>query len=336
MLLSTSLLACFAAFGRASLIPSIRVIRQLGPEGFFENIAIRSNSDILSTTLVPNASVYSLAKPASKHRSLDILATIPSIQSLLGIAEVTTDGEETFVVVGGNISFFDNTKPPVYDTGSFSAWAITFGGQEVQVSKISDLSPTSEFLNGVAAIPWLANTVLIADSRLGIVGRLNVSTGAFEGSAFSFPEMAPPSGADFGVNGIKLHKSQLYWTNIGLRAVYRLSVTPEGYPVQGAAPELVASNVSKSQLDDFAIAVNNGIFAVTNPENTLIYIDPSTGKSKTILSGPSYPAISGSTAVAFGRGIFDCNTIYAVTASSNVNNQTQGARIVAVEFRGDV
>ncbi|KAK7429473.1 hypothetical protein QQZ08_004065 [Neonectria magnoliae] len=332
MLFSVSLLACLASIGSGSLIPSVRVVAQLGPGGFLENIAVRSNSDILGTTLVPNASVYSLTKPASKHRSFELLTTIPSIQSLLGITELNALGKEIFVVVGGNISSFDNVNPPVYETGSFSAWAVAFGGNDVRVSKISQLSPTSEFLNGVTAVPWCVNTVLIADSKLGTVGLLDTSTGAFEASAFAFPEMAPPPGAVFGVNGVKVSKSHLYWTNSGLLAVYRVPLTPKGYPVPGANPELVAANVSKTYVDDFAIAANNGIFGATNVDNSLVYIDPLRWKSNTVVGVSNYPAIAGVTAVAFGRGFADCNTLYAVTASSKVNNQTQNARIVAVEF----
>lgn len=114
--------------------------------------------------------------------------------------------------------------------------------------------------------------------------------------------------------------------------MYRIPLTPNGYPVSGASSGLVAANISKTYVDDFAIAANNGIFGAKNGMVFSFYIDPIKWKSSIVLSVSDYPIITGVTVVAVGRGLVDCNMLYAVSANPKANNQTQNARIVVVEL----
>lgn len=251
-------------------------LAQLEVGTFLENIAVRSNGDLLVTKLWPSAAIYTIRAPWERHNTLEQVISIPSIQSIYGLAQVapSRQGVETFIFVGGN-----STAPGGTVTGSFGAWAIDFEspGGEVKVRKISDMSLQSKFLNGVTAVPGISNVVLVADSANGLVGRLELTTGIFDTSTFRFPlEMDPVEGArlPIGVNGIQVRNENLYWTNSFQACIYCIAITPTGFPARYSGPELVA-NLSKGVnfLDDFAFDVDGNIYASTNLDNSIVFID---------------------------------------------------------------
>ncbi|KAF4996691.1 hypothetical protein FGRMN_4349 [Fusarium graminum] len=165
------------------------------------------------------------------------------------------------------------------------------------------MSKRSAFLNGVVSIPGVSDAVLISDSVAGLVGRLDLSTGFFDTSAFVFQEMAPISEGAFGINGIKIRGGHLYWTNSNAAKIYRVAVTSHGFLVKGAKPQLV-SNLSKgvSFLDDFDFDANGNIYAASNFDNSVVLVDSKSGKWKTVVGDIREMTVAGSTAVAFGKG----------------------------------
>ncbi|KAK7419875.1 hypothetical protein QQX98_003062 [Neonectria punicea] len=332
--------AALAVLSLAESLPA-KTLDQLAQGTWLENIAVRPNGDLLVTQLFPSASIYTVKQPAGRHHALEQIAAIPAIQNIYGIAQVPSrrgGDAETYVVVGGNSTSLAN---PV--VGTFSAWAVDLscsrGKDEATVRKVSDMDRHSAFLNGVAEIPGVASTVLVSDSTAGLVGRLDLSSGAFDTGAFVFPEMAPTADAALpvGVNGIRIRNGFLYWTNSATVAIYRVAVTARGFPAKGAKPELVFDlSAATSFLDDFTFDADGNIYVTTNLDNSVIFVDLEAGTAETVVGGIDALTVAGSTAVAFGRGKHDKDTLYVSTggglAAPVGGTKTEGAKVVAVDI----
>ncbi|KAF5671457.1 hypothetical protein FCIRC_8687 [Fusarium circinatum] len=199
------------------------------------------------------------------------------------------------------------------------------------------MTKKSAFLNGVAAIPGMSDAVLVSDSVAGFVGRLDLSTGVFDDSAFVFPEMAPIAAGAFGINGIKVRDNYLYFTNSNAVKIYRIVITPAGYPKKGARPQLVADLSSGvGFFDDFEFDKNGNIYAATNFDNSIVFVDVKTGKWKTVVGGIHEMTVAGSTAAAFSYGKKGEKTLYVSTSGALAKpvdgTKTEGAKIVAVKI----
>ncbi|KAJ4132297.1 hypothetical protein NW754_015112 [Fusarium falciforme] len=202
--------------------------------------ALALTHSLPAKTLRATPSWYMTGKRYLCDPVLEELVSIPAINGILGIAQVpkSPDKPETFVVVGSNATGLNQLIP-----GTFGAWTIEFHHRrhqaKVKVKKISDMSNQSTFLNGVVAIPGVSDAVLVSDSFSGLVGRLDLSSGMFDTSAFVFPEMAPISAKAFGVNGIKIRNNHLYFTNSNAVKIYRIAITAAGLPVKGPSHSLL-------------------------------------------------------------------------------------------------
>ncbi|KAM0467939.1 hypothetical protein ACHAP7_011375 [Fusarium lateritium] len=330
----------FATFPAIALGHSLsaKTLDQLPLGTWLENIIVRSNGDLLMTQMWPSATVYTIPNPLTCDTGIEKLVTIPSIHGILGIDQVPLGPgkPETFVVVGSNSTDVGKLIP-----GTFGAWKLEFIHKrhqaKVKVTKISNMTKNSSFLNGVVAIPGVSDAVLVSDSALGVVGRLDLSTGIFDTSAFVFPEMAPIPGGSFGINGIKIHDGHLYWTNSNAATIYRVAITSKGFLVKGAKPQLV-SNLSKgvSFLDDFDFSRNGEIYAASNFDNSVVRVDAKTGKWKTVVGGIHDMTVAGSTAVAFGKGKVGQMKMFVSTSGALVmpvdGTKTEGAKVVVVDI----
>ncbi|KAG8676464.1 hypothetical protein FPOAC2_02561 [Fusarium poae] len=329
-------LCLLPVLGLAHSLPA-KTIGQLSLGTWLENIAVRSNGDLLATELWPTASVYTVTDPSSCNGGLEELITIPSIQGILGITELPPipGKPETFVFVGSNATGLSQLTP-----GTFKAFALEFHHKKnqakIKVKKISDMTERSTFLNGVEAIPGAPNAVLVSDSVKGFVGRLDISTGVFDDTAFVFEEMAPIAANAFGINGIKIRHNYLYFSNSNAVKIYRTAITESGFPVKGSKPQLVVdlSNIVEF-LDDFTFDSQGNIYAVSNSDNSIVFFNVKSGKSRIVVGGVNEMTVAGSTAVAFGRTKKDRNTFYVSTGGGLFKpvggTKTEGAKVVAVK-----
>ncbi|RGP64466.1 hypothetical protein FLONG3_9524 [Fusarium longipes] len=328
---------CFIPALALSHSVTVKTVGQLPLGTWLENVAVRSNGDLLVTEFWPKASVYTVKDPSSCNEGLKELATVSSIQGILGIVELppVPDKPETFVFVGSNATELSKLIP-----GTFKAFAIEFHNKRnqanVKVRKISDMTKASTFLNGVEAIPGVHNAVLVSDSVKGSVGRLDTSTGIFDDTTFVFPEMAPIAANTFGINGIKVRNGYLYFSNSNAVKIYKTALTAAGYPVKGSKPQLVA-DLSKvvDFIDDFGFDSHGNIYAASNLDNSVVFVDTKTGKSTIVLGSINELTVAGSTAVAFGRTKRDQDTYYVCTAGGLAKpvggTKTEGAKVVAAK-----
>ncbi|KAK0648715.1 putative diphthamide synthesis protein-domain-containing protein [Cercophora newfieldiana] len=277
------------------------LVAQFPNLSWIENIAVRHNGDLLLTQLpvsiTTNVSLYTVLNPSSISPTLTPIQihTFNDTNSLFGIAESATT-PDLFVLVGGNLP----TSP---SPRTYPVWTVDFRGHN-HLPKITEITKltSAELPNGVAAIPH-RDAVLVADSWAGLTWHVNIKTGNVS-LGIQVPEMAPPSGSPattVGINGVKIHKGYLYWTNSGLVTLYRVRIDAEGRQAQGSKVETVAK-LDAAFLDDFAIGEDGIIWVATNVNNTLIAVRPDTGENVVVEGAVAEMTLAGDTAAAFGRG----------------------------------
>ncbi|KAH9904864.1 hypothetical protein F4778DRAFT_731036 [Xylariomycetidae sp. FL2044] len=313
-------------------LPS-RVVAQLPADetnGFIENIAVRSNGDLLLTTFSPTAALYTIENPSSSTTQLTLLHQFEGGTSTFGIVETFPD---TFVLTS---SYLDGLTARPNTT---KLWEVKFDGAKrgsFTTRKIADVDE-AQGINGMAAVPG-ANAVLAADLGRGEVCRIDLTTGAYE-TVLAVPEVQPVPGGAFvaGVNGLKIHGGYLYWSNSNRVALYRIRINGNGYPVVGAAVEEIATIEGATLIDDFALDAHDNIWAATNVDNSLVVVGTDRSQ-QVVLGSPTELTLAGDTAVAFGRTPRDRHIAYVTTSGaqlSPVNGTiTEPGKVVAVDARG--
>jgi hypothetical protein len=320
-----------AALRQQTSLPT-QVIYEFQNLTWIENLAIRSNGDLL-LTILSAPELYSLTPAPSSTPSL--LYTFPNAVGLVGIVETYPD---TFILVTGNFSVTGSY------TDSWTAWKVDFKSRTrdegPEITKVADL-PGAGVLNGVEVLPGNLDEVLIADSSLGKVWKLNVESGEF-GTVIEVPEMSSPASATqtaVGINGLHIRDQYLYWTNSDAGTFYRIQIDSAGFAVLGAKAEIVF--VSGAFEDDFTLDGRGTAWITTGPQNTVLGIGGATaGKGLLDASiGSIYSeTMEGSTACKFGRGAADRETLFVVTnggLEKAINGTViTGGKVVAVDTRG--
>ncbi|KAI4863778.1 hypothetical protein F4820DRAFT_425806 [Hypoxylon rubiginosum] len=312
-------------------LPS-RIVTQAAENGtYIENIAVRSNGGLLVTLLQPSASVYAVEDPFSRSPSMSLVHTFEGANGLTGISETSPD---TFVVAAAR---YPGLAAPYQNTSTLWELKLNNKGEEATVHKIVHI-PEASLLNGIVTVPSYKAAVLVGDSVLGVVFRVDVTTGRYD-VVLDIPELKPIVGGpiDLGVNGVKIRAGYLYWSNTDRASIYRFPIDMLGYPVQGAKVEQVAAIKNASGVDDFALDRQGNIWAATDFDNMLITIQKD-GRETVVLGSPTELTVAGDTSVAFGRTPLDRHILYVTTsgaAAVPVNGTIiELGKIVAVDTRG--
>ena len=194
-----------AALGAQAANFPIRNVYTFPNNTFIENIAVRSNSHLLVTSLsVPDLFAID---PSAASPTASVVHTFPNASGLMGITEVKPD---VFALVSG-IWDLANTRAQL---GSLAVWTIDLTGASPVVSLVTSIQNSTIF-NGLARHPTNPRLLLAADSAIGAVWRVNLKTGAYS-VAFSSPLLAPTGtapGTNLGINGLKALGSHVYFTN---------------------------------------------------------------------------------------------------------------------------
>ncbi|KAF4429579.1 Six-bladed beta-propeller [Fusarium acutatum] len=303
------------------------LVAQFADDVWLENIAIRSNGNLLLTTLQPNASLYEVSKPMSKYPTISRLLTIDTISGLTGITETAQD---VFIFTGANFSMVTGGTQ-----GTTGVWKIDFGQSHPEPKLVTYL-PESLLPNGVAAVPQNKSIVLIADAQLGLVWRVDSITGEYDVVAKlkDMGNLANGSTFVLGIDGMRIHKGNLYWTNNALTSLYELPITRTGSPVPGAEAKLVAKP-PVAATDDFIFGPGNSDIAwlTTNFYNELLAVMPN-GDSMTVAGGADSFEVATATACRFGRTRWDATTLYVTTGPAEINGVTKGGKVQAINLSG--
>ena len=278
------------------------------PRGYWcENLAIRCTGEILAT-ITTRPELY-LVDP-NKERDAIRLYSFPAT-SVIGIVELGTD---VFYVATGNITLSSAGAPSVAP-GSSAVWKVdlrSFSVEDerpVRVSKIA-VFPNAGNLNGLAVLNRRKGLLLGADSLGGRIWQLNVYTKQIEiFSEDPLTKKAPDSKLPVGINGIRVRKGAVYFSNMGREIIARLNVKNHKTPI-GPAVSVVTGLTG---MDDFAIGPNGAFFSAQNLNDSLSFAPASGGPAEFIANITANP-----TSVAFGRRAEDSQSVYISCAGGTM------------------
>ncbi|MCJ1403251.1 hypothetical protein MMC11_006474 [Xylographa trunciseda] len=287
----------------------IHIIHEFPLGTWVENLAIRANGQILAT-LITAPELYQVDPSGSLPPIL--VHTFPDVSSLLGIVET---GPDIFHLIAGNW-----TPSTVSSTrGSYSIWRVALADHlPATVKKVVSL-PAAGFLNGMVNLDSAAGLVLVADSLLGVVWRVDLHTGA-AAIVIDDPLTATSGTLVLGVNGLKIRGPYLYFTNSDLEIFARVPIHPDGSP---AGPAHVLAT-GLTGIDDFHFDAAGNAFIAQDLANQLCYLPDGAANASVLVGSPDTYVLGGPTACQFGRGKNDRRSLY-VTSNGGATLYATGA-----------
>jgi hypothetical protein len=253
-----------------------------------ENSALRPNGHLLLTTF-DQGRLYTL-NPLSHAPQVELVASLPGATALCGIAAIADD---KFAIVGGVRGHYHYNNETVY-TVNFSADAAN-----PSIRAIARI-PNASMLNGLSSMPQQPHIILLGDSRLGALFRVDTITGESK-LAFENDLLAAPANASLpiGVNGLKVVGEYVLFTNSARNIFGRIRVSADG--LRFGDVEVVARLDSSSyDWDDF-IVDSAGVAYVAQPDNAIAKIMPN-GTRSIIAGGGNSEKIQGPTSVQLAEG----------------------------------
>lgn len=115
-----------------------------------------------------NGNLYQI-DPKAENPEAEVLIAMPGATALTGFAQT---GNDTYVVAGGVRGSYHYYNETLYSIDFSKNASGDFG--------IAASVPDAIMLNGGASLPGNENIILLADSRVACVWRLDLSTGAYE------------------------------------------------------------------------------------------------------------------------------------------------------------
>lgn len=290
-----------------------------------ENIAVRSNGVLLLTTITPTANLWAL-DPQAATPTPSLVHTFPGFGSSTGITEVFPD---VFALTTGN--FTVATKTGIL--GTFAVWKVDLRlpGSPV-ITKVTDL-PEGHTLNSVCYLaPW---KILIADSTLGVVWRVDIITGAYE-IVIDDPKLKNTPTFNLGVNGVEVFGTKLYFTNSAQGIFGSVRINSDGIPIGSLvtiatpyAPNPPFPGYPSNIYDDFAINKYGKAYVATHP-NSVVSINTVGGTQTTVASGTTFIQ---PTSAALGRSSSEEECyLYVVSAGTFYNaSYIESGQVIRVE-----
>ncbi|TPX12638.1 uncharacterized protein E0L32_000815 [Thyridium curvatum] len=281
------------------------------PKGsFVENLAVRSNGEILVTRTTSAELV--LLDPQRPGCAVPVYNfTKAGLSGMTGITEYAPD---VFAVLAGDYHFGKSVGVGSWTLFSLDMRGVKLsqaacglaGGNLPRVRKVA-LVKESQLLNGLAAH---GKYVLASDTFAGLIYRVDMSTGDYSVAinATYLSKLKTPH----GVNGIRIVGDTLYAANSGQSILVKVPITENG--AEAGPYTVIAHNKGPvDHWDDFAVDSEGGIWAVTASGNTLVRITPD-GNTQTVVAGNlNSTAIAEGSSAQFGRGSCDSNVLYVTT-----------------------
>lgn len=309
-----------------TMAANLTTIHQFSNGTWLENIAPMHNGSLL-VTVIGRAEVHMLDPTVSPATS-KLLATFPAHNAALGITELSHD---KFAVAVGNVTA---SNTPIAET--WAVYTLDFSrdckdedkakdnasGEDVEIQKVTDL-PNISMINGMTTLN--PHTLLLADSWAGNIVSLNTLTK--QSSIFLSHTILRP---DFdnkvlplGVNGVRVHKDYVYFTNTVLNHLGRVRISPTG----PTGPfEMIAQGTAISQPDDFAVAQDGSVYLARPLGDTIQHVSLD-GTVREIVKGGLG---SGATSVVFGKGGEE--TLYLSESGLEGGVMGHGGRVIRVEL----
>lgn len=315
--LYTTFLTATTAFLFASThAANVRTIHQFPNPTWLENVASTHNGSLL-VSVIGRPEVH-LVNPLVTSSTASLVAQFTNVNAVLGITELS---DNIFAVATGNVT---PANAPII--GSFSIWSIdlTHHLHTAKVEKIAN-TPKLSMINGLTALD--SHTLLLADSWSGKIASLNTRTGEtkvwFEDASTASNFSAP--GLPLGVNGIKVHKDFVYFTNTVHNSLNRIRVSSKG--TASGKVEVLAHGAAIAVPDDFAV-LEDGCVILGRPMSDELVRVGKDGKVEVVAN------VEGVTAVAVERREKGGTVAYLSSMGGfNVNGSVKaGGRVVALDL----
>ncbi|QIW98631.1 hypothetical protein AMS68_004149 [Peltaster fructicola] len=302
--------------------------------GWLENIAVRSNGELLMTSLGVPGSLNVLNPLASSPTPKQITGF--EYTDTLGIVETDPD---VFHVIAANFSLETVSIQP----GTNTIWRVDFSKDNHPTPEKVATLKDAVFLNGLTAFN---NSILLAaDSALGVVWATDLKTGD-SWIAADDPLMKPVQGQSYveGINGLHFRPSkqkhkELCFTN-SQQYIFGCIEFDSNAEARGAARLAGRPQSEKGfadiNWDDFAFDKHGTAFAATEKGNSVQAVT-SDGRAFVVAGDLNSTLIATPAATAFGRTAQDSGVLYAVTAGGlafpviiNGTKNRTGAQVVAI------
>jgi hypothetical protein len=280
-ILSMKLHILISALAAISTAAQVSTVYQFPNGTWLENLAITRNNSIL-VSLIGKPEVH-IVHPDTSTQNL--VASFPSANSVLGIAELSCD---IFAVAVGSLN--PNNTPIV---GSFAIYSIDLSRDELQVEKIVDLEKMS-MVNGMGVLN--RHTLLLADSWAGHIVKLDVRTKQYS-IAFNAPNLAAnfssPQVPPLGVNGLRIHNNAIYYSN-NVQSILGI-IKPGAQFTEIAAGETVGGP------DDLAVLRDGSVLLARPAADRVVRVrlDGSVGEQVGV-NGPTSVVLTRERNVVFG------------------------------------
>ncbi|KAK2595102.1 hypothetical protein QQS21_007187 [Conoideocrella luteorostrata] len=299
---------------------TIRQLYRFPNDTFIENIAVRSNGHLLISTF-DNAKLYSV-EPCLGAAKVSVVAQVPNATALLGIAEIAPD---VFAISAGN--FIKEERAFEKGSGRIAIVRLNRCAAENPTVETVAWIPETRMLNGMVALPENRHIILSADSINGRLFRINTANGVID-VVFQDKTLLPGSDGviPVGVNGLRIYKKYLYFTNSGQQFFARVKIDEDG-AIVGAVEELLRLPInSQDILDDFSLSLNGTAFIAVHPNRWVIEAAP--GKAfKVIADSNNDTFMDGPTSLALSE---DEQIAYVVTGGMKEGNFGKGGQVFEV------
>lgn len=202
---------------------------------------LRSNGHLLLTTF-DQGRLYTL-DPLSHAPQVELVASLPGAAALCGIAAIADD---KFAIVGGVRGNYHYTNETVY-TVDFSTDAAN-----PSIRAIARI-PNASMLNGLSSMPNQPHIILMGDSQLGALFRVDTTTGESK-LALKHELLVAPANASLpiGVNGVQVVGEYVLFTNSARNIFGRIQVSADGQRF-GDVDDVARLDSSSGDWDDFIV-----------------------------------------------------------------------------------
>lgn len=306
---------------------NVTVLHDFGFPSWLENLAIRSNGEILTTRL-DTPMLYQVDHITGDAVEVAVWNATERFGAL-GIAEGASDvfhvilaafTDDDFVKTSGVNSIF------TVDMNTFELAADGTVSSNATVSLLTDI-PEADFLNGMATLD--TEHIYVGDVYSGVVYLVDTTTGDYQVAVndtlmkFSVDGAAAPT--NLGSNGLKVRDGYLYWTNTARGFLARIAVGSDGLPT--GASEIVATNVPRA--DDFQFREDGTVFIAQNQYDTLSVAwgveDAKVPVVAQAIAGNNVSTtLAGVSSPKFGRTQKDSNRLYLSTSGGESMNVLAG------------
>lgn len=321
LLFSLTALASIAAATCEASALSVTALHTFEYPSWLENLAIRSNGEILTSRL-DTPILYQVNHITGAPVEV---ATWDATQysGALGISEGANDvfyvilsaffDQATFVKTSGVNTVFK------IDLNTFALDSAGLIESNATVSLLTEI-PGADFLNGMATLD--DSHIYVSDVYSGVIYLINTSTGAYQvavnDTLAKFSVDGEAADTNLGSNGLKVRDGYLYWTNTARGFLARIPVGKNGLPTGKSA--IVATNVPKA--DDFQFRSDGTVFIAQNQQDTLSSahgVETGKGVAAVAIAGSNISTIlAGVTSPKFGRTKADSNRLYLSTSGGEL------------------